>query len=202
MRAAPVVLVALVAAAAASGAGAASRVVERTLVCTVPQQDTFPDPTRTISVSATPKRGKWSASTSVFTLNTEDDAQFAVGLTTGSTPRNPLGYLAWTRAPRCGPSTKRVPFSSAGLQGGATQFAKQSECDGPAQILVHGRAVVRRPVTVGLDARVPSQLLAKGNIDRGQLVVATPGGKRLAYGSADGTTGKVELFAAKFPACA
>jgi len=201
MRAAAVVLVALVAAAAASGAGTASRVVERTLLCTVPQQDTFPDPTRTISVTATPKRGKWAASTSVFTLNTEDDAQFAVGMTTGSTPRNPLGYLAWTRAPRCGPSSKRVPFSTRGLQGGATQFAKQYECDVPAQVVVHVRAVFTKPVTVGLDARVPSQLFAKGNIASGQLVVATPGGKRLAYGSADGATGKVKLFAAKFPAC-
>jgi hypothetical protein len=201
MRTAAVVLAALLAATAASGAGTASRVVERTLLCSVPEQDTFPDPTRTISVSATPKRGKWSASTSVFTLNAQEDAQFAVGLTTGSTPRNPLGYLAWTRAPRCVPTSKRVPFSTAGLQGGATQFAKQYECDVPAQVVVHVRAVFRKPVTVGLDARVPSQLFAKGNIARGQLLVATPGGKRLAYGSADGTTGKVKLFAAKFPAC-
>jgi hypothetical protein len=167
----------LVAAGVASGAGSASRVVERTLLCTVPAQDTFPDPTRTITVSATPKRGKWSASTSVFTLNTQDDAQFAVGLTTGSTPRNPLGYLAWTRAPRCGPSSKRVPFSTAGLQGGPAPFAKQAECDVPAKVVIHVRAVFTKPVTVGLDARVPSQLFAKGNISTGQLVVATLKGK-------------------------
>jgi hypothetical protein len=202
MRVAAVVLVALVAAAAAGGANHASKLVERTLLCTVPEQDTFPDPTRTISVTSVPKRGQWSASTSVFTLNAEDDqAQFAVGLTTGSTPKNPRGYLAWTRAPRCGPSSKRVPFSSAGLEGGATRFAKEVECDVPAQVVVHVKAVFTKPVDVGLDARVPSQLFAKGNISSGQLVVATPGGKRLAYGSADGATGKVKLFAAKFPAC-
>ena len=91
MKAALVVAVALVAAASASGAGTATRVVERTLLCTVPEQDTFPDPT--------------------------------------------------------------------------------------------------------------PQLFAKGNISSGQLVVAKPGGKRLAYGSAAGGTGEVKLFAAKFPTC-
>lgn len=195
------IVVLLAAAGVASGAGSASRVVERTLICSVPGQDVFPDPLRSISVSATPERGKWSAGTSVFTLDAEEDAQFAVGMTTGPTPRNPRGYLAWSRAPRCGPTSKRVPFATAGLQGGPTRFAKLYECDVPAQVVVHVRAVFTKPVDVGLDPRVPSQLFAKGNISSGQLVVTTPGGKRLAYGSADGRTGKVKLFAAKFPTC-
>ena len=46
-----------------------------------------------------------------------------------------------------------------------------------------------------------NQVTAKGSITTGQLVVATLKGKRLAYATADGGTGKVKLFAAKFPTC-
>ena len=200
MKAALVVIVALVPAAAASGAGTATRIIERTLLCTVPEQQTFPDPTRTISVSSTPKRGKWSASTSVFTLDTEEDAQFAVGLTTGSTPRNPLGYLAWTRAPRCGPSgngcRSRAPGSRAGRRSSPRSTSATSRRRWSSTFAPSSRSRSRSGSTPA-----SPQLFAKGNISSGQLVVATPDGKRLTYGSAEGGTGRVKLFAAKFPTC-
>jgi hypothetical protein len=190
----------LVAAAAASGAGSASRIVERTLVCNVPEQDAFPDPIRVLSASALPKRKNWSASISAFTLDAEDDADFAAGLTTGPVPRNPTGYIAWSRAPQCSRSSRQVTFSTAGLEGGPTPSAKIIECDTSAKVLIHLRAVFAKPVAVGLDSRT-NQVIAKGNITNGQLVVATLKGKRLAYAAADGTTGKVKIFAAKFPTC-
>jgi hypothetical protein len=190
----------LVAAGAASGAGSASRVVERTLVCNVPGQDAFPDPIRFVSASAVPKRGNFSASISAFTLDSKDDADFAAGLTTGPVPRVPTGYIAWSRAPQCSRSSGRVPFSSAGLDSYATQSAKIIKCDTPAKVLIHLRAVFTKPVTIGLEART-NQVTAKGSITTGQLAVATLKGKRLAYATADGGTGKVKLFAAKFPTC-
>lgn len=194
------IVVFLVAAGMASGAGSASRVVERTLVCNVPGQDTFPDPTRVVSASAVPQRKNWSASISAFTLDSTDDADFAAGLTTGPVPRNPTGYLAWSRAPRCTRSSEHVPLSSAGLQSWSTLSAKIVECDTPGKVLIHLRAVFTRPVTIGLDART-NQVTAKGNITNGRLAVATLKGKRLVYASADGSTGQVKLFTAKFPAC-
>ena len=194
------VVVLLGAAGVASGAGSASRIVERTLVCNVPGQDAYPDPIRFLSASAVPKRGNFSASISAFTLNAEDNADFAAGLTTGPVPRNPTGYIAWSRAPQCSRSSRSVPLGSAGLESFSTLSAKIVKCDAPAKVLIHLRAVFTKPVTIGLDARL-NQVIAKGNITMGQLVVATLKGKRLVYASADGGTGKVHLFAAKLPTC-
>jgi hypothetical protein len=194
------VVVFLVAAGVAGGAESASRIVERTLVCNVPEQDAFPDPIRFVSASAVPKRNNWSASISAFTLEGEGDADFAAGLTTGPVPRNPTGYVAWSRAPQCSRSSRHVPFSTAGLEGWSTLSAKIVKCDTPAKVLIHLRAVFTKPVTIGLDTRT-NQVTAKGNITNGQLVVATLKGKRLAYAAADGGTGKVKLFSAKFPTC-
>ena len=194
------VAVLLVAAGVASGAGSASRIVERTLVCNVPGQDSFPDPIRFVSVSAVPKRQNWSGGISAFTLDSKDDADFAAGLITGPIPRSPTGNVTWSRAPQCSRSSGHVPFSSAGLDVWSTLSPKIVKCDTPAKVLIHLRAVFTKPVTIGLDART-NQVTAKGNITKGQLVVATLKGKRLAYASADGATGKVKLFSAKFPAC-
>ena len=70
---------ALVLAAAASGAGSATRVVERTLLCNVPSQPGTPDPFRELRISATPKRtGGWPPSISVFTLNDPEGNDFCV----------------------------------------------------------------------------------------------------------------------------
>ena len=190
----------LVAAGVASGAGSASRIVERTLVCNVPGQDAFPDPIRFVSVSAVPKRQNWPGGISAFTVDTKDDADFAAGLVTGPIPRNPTGYVAWSRAPQCSRSSGHVPFSSAGLVGWSTLSPKIVKCDTPAKVLIHLRAVFTKPVTIGLDVRT-NQVTAKGNITNGQLVVATLKGKRLVYAAADGGTGKVKLFSAKFPTC-
>ena len=200
--AAAIAIAALLVAGAATAGGSASKIVEQTLVCNVPSQPAFPDPLRTMTMSATPKRKNWSASIGAFTLGSENGEDISVGLTTGPVPRTPLGYLAWSRPPRCTGTTRSVPFSSAGLQGGPAPFGnKQYKCDVPAKVVIHVRAVFTKAVTVTSDARVPSQLFAKGNISTGQLVVATLKGKRLGYASADGATGKVNIFAAKFPTC-
>ena len=194
------IVVVLVAAGVAGGGGSASRIVERTLVCNVPGQDAFPDPIRFVSASAVPERKSFSASISAFTLEGRDEADFAAGLTTGPVPRSPTGYVTWSRAPQCSRSSRTIPLASAGLESLSTQSAKIVKCGAPAKVLIHLRAVFTMPVTIGLDPRT-NQVIAKGNIANGQLVVATLKGKRLAYASADGATGKVKLFAAKFPTC-
>jgi hypothetical protein len=190
------------AAGVAGGAGSASLIVDRTLICNIPGQDTFPDPIRTMTVSATPRlKGGWSPSVGAFTLNSKDKDELAVGLTTGSTPRVKLGYVAWSRPPKCTVTSRRFAFSSRGLEGGPAPQAHLYDCDVPAKVVVRVRGVFTRPVTIVTDARVPTQFFAKGNISTGQLMVATLKGKRLAYASADGKTGKVTIFAAGFPRC-
>jgi hypothetical protein len=200
--AAAAAVVALLGAAVASSAGSAARVIERTLLCNVPTQSGSPDPFRELRISVSPKRkGGWPPTAAAFTLNAPEGNDFSVGFTTGPTPRNRTGYIAWTRPPSCTATSRRVAFSTAGLQGGPAPFGKEVKCDPPARVVIHVRAVFAKPVTVGTDPRVPSQLFAKGTISKGQLAVAAPRGKRLAYATADGATGKVTLFAAKFPLC-
>jgi len=201
MKAVAVAVIALLlATGAATAGGSASKVVERTLVCNVPGQDAFPDPIRFVSASAVPKLKNFSASISAFTIEGNDDADFAAGLTTGPVPRSPTGYITWSRAPQCSRSARHVPFSTAGLERWSTLSAQIVKCDAPAKVLIHLRAAFTKAVTIGLDART-NQVVAKGNITNGQLVVATLNGKRLAYAAADGATGKVKLLAAKFPTC-
>jgi hypothetical protein len=198
--AAALTIAALLAAGAATAGGSASKIVERTLVCKVPGQDAFPDPIHFLSASAVPKPKNGPASISAFTLDVQGDADLAAAIVTGPVPRHPTGYIAWSRAPQCSRSSRRVPFSNAGLETWSTRSAKIVKCDTPARVLIHLRAVFTKPVAVGLDART-NQVIAKGKITNGQLAVATLTGKRLVYAAADGGSGQVKLFAAKFPTC-
>jgi hypothetical protein len=184
----------VIAAGAAHGAGSASRIVDRTLICTIDAEG-LPDPGRYLRVSVSPRRpGGWSPSVTAFNL--AGDPGMSVGFTTGSTPGSPTGYLSLSRS-KCRTSSVRVPLSSTGLAGGASPFIQTYKCDAAMRVLIRVRATFTRPVTLAPDPRVPSQLVAKGKISTGQLVVATVKGKRISFASADGATGKVKLFIAE-----
>jgi hypothetical protein len=179
----------------------ASRVFDRTLACTPGAAHGA----RLIRLNATTgfregARFKWDGQVVVategdFRPRSKNYRPTMVAMTAGFPPPPPLevngiGYSSKlcrvTRAP--------VRFTTSGLSGGAaSQFGDDFTCVVPETVLIRFRGVFRAPVPVtGRDRFIT----AYGRLDKGQVAVRTPAGKRLAYGEVL-DSGKARLFTAR-----
>jgi hypothetical protein len=183
-------------------AATTSRIVDRTLACTV----AFSNGARTIdaNVRSAYRSGstmEWLAQATVTTagnpLPKKNYEPTLAGLTAGWPPPPPLesGGLGFAST-RCSTTRSRVPVSSAGLTGGsASVFGDEVRCRTPKTILVRVRATFSAPATLE-PSKDGTFVGASGRIVRGQVVVRTLAGAQLAF--ADVTdAGKAHLFASK-----
>jgi hypothetical protein len=191
------VIAALLALETGSGANAATRVVDRTVVCRMTGIG-FPDPIRSISVGASARSRALDLPPFVSARNgPSGEAGVSAGLQTGPGPTHRTGYVLLSRT-GCRSTKLRVPLSSRGLLGGSTEADRKSySCDVPASVLIRVRAVFRRPTSFAADPRSPWQAVARGTIATGSLAVATmPGRKPIFFASATHAAGTAEAFVA------
>jgi hypothetical protein len=180
----------LFAAATGNGAQSASRIVDRTFVCKTVGIG-YPDPFRSMDVSAAPRLGSNAPNAGVF--NGPTPGGVSASLSTSSYYGSPTGRLSVTR-PRCSTTTLRATLASGGMRGGDTELGERYECDVPTRVLIRVRAVFKRPVTL-VGAR--NQFLATGNIAAAELAVATTGGRPIIYVSMSDTSGRTAIFVAR-----
>ena len=177
----------LLSAPVAIGGEAASRMIDRTLVCRMSGEGS-PDPIRYLDVGASPQLGSNAPNVEVFNGHGVD--RVTAGFRTGPYAGQDRGVLFFTRT-RCTPSQLLVPASHSGLSGGGTALGKRYQCDVPARILIRIRGTfLRTPFLSGNPlAR------ANGNISTGSLAVVTlPDRRPMLFASADGSTGKTKIF--------
>jgi hypothetical protein len=195
--AAVAVVAALLAPETGSGANAATRIVDRTVVCRMTGTG-YPDPIRSISVGASARSKALDLPPFVSARNgPSGEAGVSAGLQTGPGPSHRTGYVLLSRV-ACRSTKLRVPLSSRGLLGGSTQADRKSySCDVPASVLIRVRAIFTRPTRFSPDPRSPWQFVARGKIVTGSLAIATmPGGKPLFFGTAAHAAGTAEAFVA------
>jgi hypothetical protein len=192
-----VATLALLAVSVGSGAETAARIVDRTVVCQMPGEG-FPDSTRFMSVSASPRHQRTNSPPAMGASN-GPSFELRVSVTTGPSGRQATGSVVLNRE-QCATTRLRVPFSIRGLRGGpTTRFVDASyRCDVPAKVLIRVRADFKRPTGFSRDPRFAASLIfAKGQIATAYLSIATlPGRKPLAFASVNDTTGKARLFVA------
>jgi hypothetical protein len=108
-------------------------------------------------------------------------------------------WLAVT-AERCRPSGSKVALTARSLGGGkVSQLADRYECRGSASVLVRLRAETGLPTTLKRQRRYREIVYTTSDraiVKRGELAVATPTGKPLAYASVS-ENGAATLFTAR-----
>jgi hypothetical protein len=178
----------------------ASKVIDRTLVCSIVQGNP-----REITVEA------WSG-----TREFSDPSQWQIKptasffdprATAGGTPRY-QGAAAWvsagwppvdaealTYSPRCARSSANVPLSTKGLAGGsASPTSDRYDCVVPRRILVRVRGVFRSPTTLRLITRHGNRSWrAHGAMVEGALAVRALDGKPIALVTV-ASSGKARLY--------
>ena len=164
----------LVAVEVAAAGPSASRVIDRTVVCSVSGTGS-PDVVRLMTVygwngdpgvEISPRIGVEAAG--------EKDAVTA-GATTG--PMRPAtNGIAWLSRVHCSPTKVRVPLAATGLR--AVEGYNAYRCDVPARVLVRLRAEFRRPVSLVRDRNAPWRSIARGRIDAATVVVASFRGRK------------------------
>jgi hypothetical protein len=200
-------MVALSTASVGSAAESASRIIDRTVVCKTTGTG-FPDAVRLITASATPRLPDTNAFPTAGVTNGDETGGPLVGagvrtgraaIGTGSTTGEVR--ISDESAGRCTQTRIRVPLASKGLRGGpAGEVGDAYKCNVPAKVVIRVRAVFRRPTSFRPDARF-NQVVARGDIRVGYLVVATLRGRRpLAFISLHDASGTARIFAA--PGCA
>lgn len=168
---------------------AASRIVDRTVVCQMPVIG-YPDGIRFMTFSAL-----YGVPADMFASN-GPNFELRVSVTTGPTGRQPTGSVALNRRD-CTDTSLRVPLSARGLTGGpSTRFRHSFTCDVPTKVLMRVRAAFKRPTAFSRDRETPWITRARGEIATGSLAVASLQGKPLAFASVDGATGKAQIFVA------
>lgn len=191
--AAGAVLSSLIAAAAASGSGAASRVVDRTLLCRAVGEG-FPDPVRVMNAWGGPR----AAENAPF-MQVENGFRgegVSAGFYTGRYYEHPTGNV-WISRTACSRTKLRVPLTSGGLRGGQLRFGAGYKCDVPARVLVRVRASFTRPVTLRQEAGASYLSSAKGRITAASLAVTTVDGRPIVFASVDDATGRARLFTSR-----
>lgn len=187
------------------GAGpGATRVVDRTLVCSTG----FANGVRSITVTARSAFGKggkldWLAQASVATpgalIPSKRNAYLPTlaGVTAGWPPPAPLtsGGMGFSTR-RCSGTRTHVPLSPSGLGGGAaSQLGEDLKCVTPKKVLVRIRTTFAEPITPELDVK-SRWYGANARIEEGHLAVRTLTGKPLVYAEAS-DSGKARLFTQK-----
>jgi hypothetical protein len=95
----------------------------------------------------------------------------------------------------CLPASRRIPLTKRGLRGGAVGArVVDFDCEVPRRVLIRLRALVAGPTALRERARLFRVTNAPAR--RGELVMATPGGRVLAYADVS-ETGRAALFTAR-----
>jgi hypothetical protein len=185
------------AAATTSGADAATRIVDRTMVCPMVGVG-FPDRVRFLRVSAAPFRRE-ARYVDVPRAGVSNGGYGGpqVSVSVSTRPGGSSTPGVWLSRPECAPTKIRVPLSGKGLERAGPEGANHN-CDVPARVLVRIRAVFKRPTAFSRDPRFPTDyLVAKGHVSTGYLAVATlPQRKPLFFAAVNDATGKVRAFVA------
>jgi hypothetical protein len=184
----------------ATSAGAASRIIDRTLVCRTGGTG-FPDPIRFMTATASPRNQGLGLPPILSAHNgPSGEAGVSAFVQTGPAPGHATGYVSWSRT-RCTTTKLRLALSSKGLRGVSTEPDGESyDCDVPARILIRVRAVFTRPTRFARSPQSPWLSVARGTVATGYLAVSTmPRRKPLSFSAANHTTGKARLFVA--PSC-
>jgi hypothetical protein len=184
------VLAALVGATQAVAEPAASRIVDRTVVCQMPGVGS-PDPIRFMTFSAL------KGDPAIMFASNGPDFETRVSVNTGPTGRLATGSVALNRRD-CTGSKLRVPLAAGGLRGGPSTRSRQSfSCDVPTKVLMRIRAAFKRPTAFSRDRETPWLSRARGRIATAQLAItALRGRKPIAFASVNGATGKAQIFIA------
>jgi hypothetical protein len=185
----------------AAGSLAATRVIDRTLLCTPGVRAGV----RIIHVKAQSafRKGptlEWLAQATVTipvgTRQARYDTALA-GVTAGWPPPPPLtsGGMGF-EGKLCRSTRASVAFSSHGLGGGAaSQLGEELQCYPPREVLVRVRAAFRTPTTITFDKK-RSFYDAIGRIEKAQIAVRTLTGKPLVHAEIL-ESGKARLFTAR-----
>lgn len=179
---------------AKTGGSAASRVIDRTLLCTIYLKAGV----RQIELAAQPGirdsknpsewlRSPYAAAESYGLPNTPYGDLVAIG----------AGAVSHNRS-RCVLSRAKVVLSTTGLSGGQpSTFGDDWECAAPRRVLVRLRAVFKEPVTLRVAPTDSTgrhrAMIARGTLQTGAFAIRTETGRPIAYAEAS-STGKVRLF--------
>jgi hypothetical protein len=197
-----VVLSALALERPASAEPAASRIIDRTLSCSVALRAGV----RKLEVQANAglrlleDRSKWKYLAGAGV----GDSEASLGYVSAGNPKAPEnGFtfpperLGISERPKCR-AAARIPFSRAGLAGGsASQLFDRYDCFPGGRVLVRIRAVFRSPTSLRRKRYQGGtfQLVAAGTVAKGQVAVRTLAGKPLAYAEVF-ESGTARLFTA------
>jgi hypothetical protein len=181
-------------------APAASRVIDRTVVCQMPGEG-FPDVTRFITVSAAERPPAVSVANG-------PSFESRAAVRTRASGRVPTGAASLNRE-ACVLTAKRVTVSARGLTAAPVRFVRVGgrrtalprsyRCDVPTEVLVRVRARFARPTGWRLRPRHPTIpgpaiIEAKGTVETGSLMVATLAGVPVAYATVNNGRSKAALF--------
>lgn len=191
------VIVALFAAATWSGAEAATRIVDRTLVCPMVGIG-YPDSVRFLRVSAHPNRLQYDPPSAEVRNGGGGGPLVSVGVRTR--PGGGVSYTTgavWQSRPECSRTRLRVALSGRGLQTGPPEGVNH-RCDVPARVLIRIRAIFERPIAFSRDPRFPSAYsVTKGQVSTAYLAVTTLRGRKpLFFAALDHASGNVRAFVA------
>jgi hypothetical protein len=153
-------------------APAASRIIDRTMVClTAPQGGV-----REVEVEAHGNVIKGPGLVNVASAWVPDMPLAGVGQD-----------IAYFNPRRCKRATARVPLRKRTLDGGPVdrQSGTEIDCETPRRVLVRVRAILRRPTLLRLGTTEFSNqyrlLIARGAVSAGFVAVQTPSGKPLVF---------------------
>lgn len=194
--------------AAASATPSASRVIDRTVVCTI--SDGSPREILVSAESGTRLFGdasKWkNLPNAGFYDRRSTNPQLTGRITAGWPPIRagaglPLRTDMLSYSARCLPSSARVPLSTSGLSGGAAgPFGDRYDCVVARRVLVRIRGVFYKPTSLRRQrpTRYVDQLAANGRVREGALAVRTESGKPIAFATVH-ESGRARLFVG--PSC-
>jgi hypothetical protein len=179
---------------AATGQSGASRVIDRTLRCTIYADAGL----RQIALEAQPGT-RDADSPSEWRIPPAIEAE-SYGLPStiyGGLAALSSGGLRHNRT-RCESVRTRVPLTPSGLSGGqASTFGDAFDCNAPQRVLVRVRAVFKEPVRLRLKSvdstRRHKEMIALGSIQTGALAIRAEAGRPIAYADMS-ASGRVRLF--------
>ena len=163
-------------------APAASRLIDRTFVCTTVLQAGIRQVRIAASSAATGQKDHLGQQAQPFlqltTGGTLTDGSLA-GMSAGPSTRRWRATL-WVGSDRCRSLSRRPALTRAGLRGGpASPFGEEIECESPPIVVVRVRGLFGSPARL---RQVQSGLLTTSTTLReGSLSIETPNGKRLIY---------------------